>query len=186
MNSLKGANMLAAFIDFETGGLTTDCSVLEVGVAIVEYGPKMVIVDTFDCLVKHEQYVVTPDALKVNGISLEECHQEGETLSWVQDRVWSFFSSYTDGTKPLWAGWNCPFDRSFAQAQLPMLLSLTHYRVFDVGSIYAWHRGFARLQDAVRALKVTREIDTPHRALSDVLDTRGVAKQLWLLKETQE
>lgn len=71
--------MLALLIDTETGGLTTDYSVLSVGAVVFDINTGKTI-EEFETLIKLpslSDYKVTEKALEINKLSVQECFEKG-------------------------------------------------------------------------------------------------------------
>lgn len=88
MNNLP---LRIVFFDVETGGLTSDCSLFELAVALWEDSK---IVDTFDVKIKNDKYVVTKDALKINKIDIVEHDSKSITKEEASEDFFTWLSNH--------------------------------------------------------------------------------------------
>jgi DNA polymerase III epsilon subunit-like protein len=115
--------MKRAPFDCETGGLTTDKSLLTFYMAIVD--ENLNVIDELDLKLKPDDGVYNCDAeaLKINGIDLAKHDADPETITYTEGskRLKSFAEKHhTGGRWPtlIPAGHNIPFDIGFTQAYL--------------------------------------------------------------------
>ncbi|NBO38255.1 3'-5' exonuclease, partial [bacterium] len=113
------------FFDTETGGLQPNHSLLSVSAIAVD--PQLQIVPVLNMYpglhlrVKHENYVVTEQAMQINKIDLAVHDQIGLTVSETIEKLQMFFDEarVIMGVQRLIpAGHNVAFDMRFLQAQL--------------------------------------------------------------------
>lgn len=109
-------------VDTETGGLDPrEHSLLTIGLVVgdLETG---VVAEGIEVAVRHRTYRVTPGALAVNGIDIQE-HDAAADMSEVavariRDFIRSHFPKRHDKQKPTPAGHNYPFDCRFVETLL--------------------------------------------------------------------
>lgn len=105
--------MYLLFADVETGGLIPGThSLLQVGLAAYKDG---VIVDTLKFYIKQDTYVVTPEAMKINGLDLTVLKAEGIDKFKAVDEIVKFIEKNFGTEKPILVGHNVNFDKNFLQ-----------------------------------------------------------------------
>lgn len=157
------------FIDLETGGLTPGHSILEVGALLCRDERDYPIEAIYDQLVSADTYLTTEKALKVNGLDLNQCRNEGVPLN----QIAADLVDYAKPLRPRIAGWNVGFDYGFIQRQIPALAEVCSFRTLDIQSVFSFFYGEMGLGQAAANLGVER--GTAHRALGDVYTTRNIA-----------
>jgi len=156
------------FLDAETGGLTPDHSLLEVGAILTDC--ELAPLATYRALIRHPHYVVTARALAVNGLSIAQCETDGVSLTEAGNALLALGPAVP-------AGWNVAFDVAFVRAWLPAATVGWPYQLLDVQSAYLLRFGvLGSLRTAARQANVINP--APHRALGDCETTLGVAR--WL------
>lgn len=176
------------FLDTETGGLTTDCSLLEIAAVVTDRGFN--VVDEYHAYVKPESgkpYAVHPQALAINGINLIDHDAKAQSYNQVYSEFFAFLkkhrNEYKDRLTP--AGHNVDFDRRFIIEHLlitPEWDSIFNYRVADTASFaqYLILRGM--LDVATPKLATLAQVfglpEQKHSALEDARLTVEVMKRL--------
>lgn len=178
-------------IDTETGGLTTDYSLLTLAaiVADEEFSPIRggTAADTLTLEIRHPTYVVSPEALTVNRIDLIHHSARGLKLEQAQQKFADFVRQAKEmcGKKLIPVGHNLQFDLGFVWAQLMQKSDWDQYcdyhfldtmvaaRFFKAAGVI---QGGCRLDD----LREFFHIDTgvAHTALADTKATLAVARAL--------
>jgi hypothetical protein len=156
--------MLVTIGDTETGGLTNEHSVLSVG-AIVGNLDTGEIVDGFESLVRLpniDDYNVTEYAMKLNGLDLVQCMEEGETPEEVGQRL---VDLHVNTGAALIGGHNFPYDVRMMCANIfkcdeQEFTSMFGYRFLDSCPIIRTLQGVdnwsaaAKLGNACKAMKI--------------------------------
>lgn len=113
------------FFDTETGGLTPDFSLLTLSAIATDAQFNIVSVCGYDkgmyLRIKHEDYVVHPRAMEVNGIKLADNTEHGFTVTEARELLLAFVAEakkVLGERKLVPAGHNFPFDMRFLQAYL--------------------------------------------------------------------
>lgn len=113
------------FFDTETGGLTPEFSLLTLSAIATDEQFNIVSVCGYDkgmyVRVKHEDYVVHPKAMEVNGIDLSDNDEHGFSVPETRELLLAFVKEAqreTGSKKLIPAGHNFPFDMRFLQAYL--------------------------------------------------------------------
>lgn len=121
-------------LDTETGGLTTDYSLLSVAGIILD--DNLDVKEDFHFLVAplhKDDYSCTEEALQVNGIDLGWHYDNAYTYQSGQFQIGCVLAQYATQYIPI--GWNVDFDISFIRAYLPVVARSLHYRKLDVNSV---------------------------------------------------
>lgn len=99
-------------IDTETGGLGDYVSLLTVG--LVVYDHNFTELDSLELLIKPDdgEYIVTAEALKINGIDLVKHEEAAKTRKELKTELYEFLKKHSnDGADKLIPfGWNVEFD----------------------------------------------------------------------------
>jgi exonuclease I len=173
------------FIDTETGGLTTDYSLLTVAAAITDADFNVISKTCFG--LKPPIYIVSPDAMRVNKINLADHAGVSMSLEKASEEFRHFLASGMEAAgqkKLIPAGHNVRFDLDFIWAQLmpedewrkyctyPALDTAAVARFFSITNTIP---GFCNLV----ALRQLFQIQTgdAHNAMNDVLATIELAKK---------
>ena len=100
-------------LDLETGGLDKlKDAILQFGFVVLDLDFKEL--DKGETLVKSEKRNVTPKALEINGLNLEECENKGATREQLYEGIKKIFEKFTVGNfKPIVVGHNSGFDIGF-------------------------------------------------------------------------
>ena len=126
------------FMDTETGGLDPSRhSLLEVCITAYDEIKKEQ-VETLQFYVKQDEYIVTPQAMGINGLRLEHCHSKGVTKEGAVQALADFAYRH-GGTRTMIAGHNVNFDRQyliqlFKEVNRP-IDKVFSYRVMDTAGI---------------------------------------------------
>lgn len=163
------------FVDIETTGLDeSDGYILEV--ALVAVTEDFEVLDCTNFIVDYNGHrgttqrqvfyentnEITMEMHSKNGLKEEFCSGDLQTrvkISEVAQHISQFIEMYWDGdryNKPILAGSNPTFDKSWLEAHFPVLSNFWHYRVFDLNTLYMF---FDHKKDTTRN----------HRALTDIL-----------------
>ena len=115
---------MLVFIDTETGGINPQKhSLLSIGCAAWEN--KRGVIDTFEVLIKSEEYIVTTEARKINKFCEEEHNKKAKSPFDAIESLFAFCSKYSNGLANL-AGHNTQFDVAFIKKLL-----LDNHRSFN-------------------------------------------------------
>lgn len=96
-------------IDVETAGpIPSEYSLLSIGACLVDDPAQ-----TFSCQIAPTTFNADPAALGVSGLSLKLLKEEGESPSDAMRRFASWIEEASRGAKPVFVGFNAPFDWSF-------------------------------------------------------------------------
>lgn len=112
------------FLDCETGGLTPDYSLLTLAAVVADKDFHPIRggnnVDTLSLAIRHDTYVVSPEALTINKIDLVNHSACGLKLEQAQQKFEDFVRQAKEmaGERLIPAGHNLPFDLNFVWAQL--------------------------------------------------------------------
>jgi DNA polymerase III epsilon subunit-like protein len=174
------------FVDVETGGLDPQVhSLLEVGLVAYENGDVWH-EDKF--YIKHDEYVVTADALRVNGLDLRAIHEAGITKETAVRRIENLVRFIKPSEPPVLVGHNVDFDRRFLMALFAgegkSLDDVINHRTMDTAGTIRFlkeagllpHDFPGSLHKAARALGY--EPQGEHTAMGDIRTTIFVFEQL--------
>ncbi|MNI63960.1 oligoribonuclease [compost metagenome] len=179
------------FIDCETGGLDPQVhSLLTVGMAVYDTNTNQ-ITGELDLQIKHKDYIVTPEALRVNKLDLTREVQCTESLGFIGVAtplaacmsIVKFINLYFDD-KPIVAGHNVAFDIDFIGTQLfdneychPLSEHISHRKV-DTQAVVQFLVSFGRLdlsssslEKCLKYFKIETKEEDRHTALGDVKST---------------
>ncbi|WP_067924064.1 3'-5' exonuclease [Alicyclobacillus shizuokensis] len=165
------------FIDTETGGLNPDKhSLLQVAMQLYDGENEH---EPFTLFIKHEEYVVTEEAMRINGLSLSDINKYGFTPTEAVSQILSWIREMDlMKEKPTLAGHNIHFDRRFLQKLFRDgscdLDNFFSYRTLDTASVIRFLKDAEilpadfpdGLHDAAKALGI-RVVDA-HTAIGDV------------------
>jgi len=176
---------MLCFIDTETGGLTTDMSLLSI--ALVVTNDTLVIQNTFTLDIKPDDgvYRVHPRALEVNRINLAEHAGRAATYTQATAYIREFLHPYRAlAMRMTPVGWNLMFDFRFVRAHLPGVPwdDVLSYRGLDVQAVsrFMQLRGklplaLGSLDSHIRHYGIADAQE--HSALSDCMMTIDVLKR---------
>jgi oligoribonuclease (3'-5' exoribonuclease) len=179
--------MALAFIDTETGGLSTDTSLLDL--AVVVTGRDLHHIATFTVRVKPSDgiYHVTPGALRVNRINIADHDTDAVPYDIAAGRLTEFLDAFhVPGSQLIPAGWNIPFDEKFIRAHMPGFAWDTYftYRQLDGSSVLRYLQLMGKmpnhlgsLNSCVKFLKLAEE--QRHTAVADCEMTIAVMKEFF-------
>ncbi len=140
-------------IDIETTGLDPDVHQILEFAAVLENG------DTFQAVIKHENYVLSPYCLRLHKDLLPECEESGIPIRELEYRFRIWLRKHDINTPYHVVGANFgSFDGCFLK-KVPNFPQWS-YRVLEIGSLYF---------DGTlpRKLKDIEQSTIPHRALPD-------------------
>lgn len=176
--------------DTETGGLTTDCSLLTAYFVILDEELKTILGE-LELKIKPNDgvYKVTPEALSINKINLEEHNKVAISESEAGKRLVEFLQSFNkDGkNKLIPIGQNVIFDEMFVHSHL---LSKTNweryvsYRRLDSGAVAEFLRFTGHIPSDVKgslsSIAQFLDISFPnaHDAKADTLTTVKVIRKM--------
>lgn len=170
------------FVDLETGGLTPDRhSVLQIAAVITDQN--LCVQSYFMSYVKpHPSLIVTPEALSINQLRLEELEMAPDEALVAQ--ALSNFASLTSG-KPRFAGFNCKFDLQFLdELWRRQGITIPPYKVpwldvLDVARIKPeFDSQLVNFKLGTLAEHMGIDNKSVHDALADLIITIEVAKRL--------
>lgn len=124
-------------MDTETGGLTTSHSVLTAYFHIFDedFRDK----GTLELNIKHPQYHVTPAAMKVNKINLEEHDSIAQSVAACKARLTMFLAQHANNEKLIPVGTNVAFDLRMLESTFgDVLNSRCSHRTMDIGIIFSF------------------------------------------------
>lgn len=180
--------MTKVFLDFETGGL--DCtkhSPLQLAVMFVK--DNQYINEAEQINIKLEDYVVTPKALEINGLDIQELYETGYTPHQI---VQIFRNAKATAQEKLTiVGQNVSFDIGFLKELFKMAGAEKDYeRIFDIRSIdlqsilyflndtnFQNINGNIVLDTALKYYKIP-QMEDRHTALTDVILTASLYKKI--------
>jgi DNA polymerase III alpha subunit (gram-positive type) len=176
--------------DLETGGLTEDKSILTA--YFVVFDEDFNILDEMDLRIKPDNgapYIVTAQALQVNGINLVEHDKEAITMTEAKRKLYDFLKKNSDNgaIKLIPVGQNIYFDISFLNSQMLNANNWKHfvsYHVLDTAGIAVLFKiagiipkeNKTRLTELVKLFNVT--LDNAHTAKGDTFACVHVLKQM--------
>lgn len=173
------------FIDTETGGLSPDYSLLTVSAATTDKNFNILDTLTFS-LRPADQYVVSPEALRVNQIDLAKHAEESiyaDSARLKFEKLLSDGLTKTGFRRLIPAGHNLNFDLGFLYAQLIPESDFRQYCTYpalDTAAVarFLWAADFIEGPCNLVALRKQFNIETgtAHSAESDVLATIQLAK----------
>lgn len=179
------------FLDTETGGLTTDYSLLTLAaiVADKEFNPIRGgnNGDTLTLSIRHPTYVVSPEALTINKIDLVHHSACGLKIEEARDKFAAFLeqAKRMSGEKLIPVGHNLPFDLKFVWAQLmpeDQWKKYCHHHFVDTLVVARFFKaagvinGGCSLTDLRELFHV--ETGVAHTALADTQATVAIARAL--------
>lgn len=170
-----------AFIDVETTGIDWNKhSIIQVGCVIADFeGGRMIESKAFFIKPYKDDFIVSPDAMKVNKIDLRTVFEEGTEPT----TVFNYWRRFINDGKLIFAGWNVWFDYMFINEMFKATgldFNVLFYRSpMDVKSIYmnVMHKG-DNLERASERLNVKPAIAAFHDAEFDALMTYNIWKKL--------
>lgn len=172
------------FIDTETGGLTTDCSLLQLAALIVN--DQLEVVDSINLKIHPDDdiYRVKASALSVNKIDLVNHSSESVNLSTAYFEFFAFLARHSGygEFKLTPVGWNINFDLNFIYAGFGKLEfeKYCSYRTIDLQSVVLFHGASSVIPGSLVKVASQLGIDTSaaHDALADCEMTLAVFKAL--------
>lgn len=170
-----------AFIDVETTGVDWDKhSIIQIGYVIANFGDgRMIESGSFFIKPYRDEFIVSPDSMKINKIDLRTVFEEGIE----PNTVFEHLKGFVDDKKLIFAGWNVWFDYMFIDNMFKVVGldfgDLFYRSPIDVKSIYmnVTHRG-DNLEKATKYLKIRPAITSFHDAEFDALMTYNIWKKL--------
>jgi exonuclease I len=178
----QSASLAYLFVDLETGGLTPDRhSILQVAAVLTDQN--LCVQSYFMSYVKpHPSLIVTPEALSINQLKLEELEMAPDEALVAQ--ALNNFASLTS-SKPRFAGYNCKFDLQFLdelwkrQGVTAPPYKVPWLDVLDVVRIKPdFDAQLANFKLATLAQHMGIDSKSVHDALADLIITIEVAKRL--------
>lgn len=172
------------FIDTETGGLTTDCSLLQLAALIVN--DQLEVVDSIDLKVYPDDgiYHVKSSALAINKIDLRWRGDGAVSLSVAYQEFFAFLARHSNygEFKLTPVGWNINFDLNFIYAGFGKLEfeKYCSYRTIDLQSVVLFRGASSIIPGSLVKVASQLGIDTSaaHDALADCEMTLAVFKAL--------
>lgn len=172
--------MKIIFLDTETGGIDSKVnSLLSIGLVIWE-NKKIIFEKEF--LVKEYQYNVTPKAMEINKINLDELRENGLEKSQIKKEIIKIVKKNFED-KAILAGHNISFDISFLKNIFTKdeFAELFSYRTIDTASIMKYlsikkNIILNSLDDAIKYYNL--KIEKRHSALGDALVTARLFNKL--------
>lgn len=177
--------------DTETGGLEPATASLLTG-TLFAVDRTLKIVDELDFKLKSSPYLASPEALKVNGINLEEHDKVAEENSSVTDRINRFLGKHAAfKSQMIPMGHNVAFDIKFVKYHLPNVSwdRYMSFRMLDTHCVafFCQHRGLLPASlTKLSLVNLASYFGIPHNAhdaRGDVEATLQVYKNLLELKE---
>lgn len=174
----ESKNMKLLFIDTETGGVTTDESLLSLGCVVWADGQ---IIDKLEVLIVPPVFKITAGALKVNKIVLLDHIEKGISPEEAKKKFLTFLYKRWGNKYPIvLGGHNTKFDADFLRTLIgdkkfnrcfshrmvdtcPILLYLMQIGVYSETS--------ASLENACKFFKINLDRETGHSALRDAIAT---------------
>jgi DNA polymerase III alpha subunit (gram-positive type) len=173
------------FIDTETGGLTTDYSLLTVAAAIAD--EQLNVVDTVCFGVKPPLYIVSPDAMRVNKINLSEHAATSMSTERASEEFEHFLQKgmrHNSDKKLIPVGHNISFDLGFVWHQLlpeDIWRQYCTYPAIDTAGLARFFSVMNKIPGFYNlvALRQLFQIETgeAHNAMADVLATVALLKK---------
>jgi len=168
------------FVDTETGGLNPhEDSLLSIGAALIYDGH---IIDTFYTLVREEKIIVNPQALAINGLSVDKVQEEGVTPLMAVNMLTAFLNKHNQRKNVQFAAHNAPFDmpfvkRLFSQAGKDFnkvfsyrpLCTQTGALLLDLSGRISLPGGSASLDNLTKFFHIDLDRDAGHNALQDAI-----------------
>ncbi|MGL4653851.1 3'-5' exonuclease [Cetobacterium sp.] len=172
--------MRIVFLDTETGGLNPLInSLLSIGLVIWEDGEIKLKKEFF---VKEDEYNVTPEAMRVNNINLEDLRKKGNEKSEIKKEIIKIIKENFN-EKAILAGHNISFDISFLKQIFneKEFLEIFSYRSIDTASILKYisikkNLSLNSLDDAIKYYNL--KIEKRHTALDDAVVTAEIFTKL--------
>ena len=166
------------FVDTETGGLDpSKHSLLAIGYLIYD-DESDEIVDTGVIYHKADEYIVTPSALRINGLNLVEVAEKGMAK---EEIIQKFKQLAEEHGKFLPAGWNLQFDVGFLKALLgEAYREVFYYKGIDIFTLYylVYGESVSLKEAAVKVLGEHIRERQWHDALIDITTTFAIYKEL--------
>ena len=181
-------------VDTETGGLKHKThSLLSISMAVVDFESKGVI-DRCTWNIKHNEYVVTPEALAVNKIDLVEHHNNAMDAIEVANDIINFLQlHFTQKDRAVMFGQNVKFDKDFIETFFEQIdveylscaySKLVSHRFFDLMSVSIFlnlagiiDTDGLRLEDMLQYLGIQVDERDRHTAEGDVNSTIDVLNE---------
>lgn len=172
--------MKIVFLDTETGGINPlTSSLLSLGLVIWEDGNIKIKKEFF---IKEDKYNVTPKAMEINNINLDELKKKGiEKLKIKQEIVKIIKENFNE--KAILAGHNVSFDISFLKKIFTEeeFQEIFSYRSIDTASILKYisikkNLSLNSLDDAIKYYNL--KIEKRHTALEDAIVTAKIFTKL--------
>lgn len=178
------------FFDTETGGLTTDYSLLTVSAIIADRDFNIVTIHGLDpglyLRLRYPQYNTQPRAMEINGIKLAEHDEHGFSVAESREMLLAFVHEarrVTGDNKLIPAGHNVPFDVQFVQHYLiPQTEWHKHFAPpsLDTCAIARFFKSCGLIQGSCKLGELCRsfgiDIGTAHNAEADSLASLRLAK----------
>lgn len=173
------------FLDTETGGLNPfKHSLLQVGLAAYKNG---MVIDTLEFTLAHDKYIVTEQAMKVNGLDLKKVKEDGLSPKEAIAKVIEFVGVNFGKEKPILVGHNPSIDKYmlrqlFESMNFEMDDYMSHRMIDTMSLIWGLHiAGKLPIQacssnGAFEYFGI--EVKKRHNALDDCLATVELYKRL--------
>lgn len=184
-------NAPIVWIDTETGGLEAGYHSLLTIAALAMVDGK--VIDERSWYIRQNTYTVSPEAMKVNGLSLIDLYEQGKTVDVVADElngfVRRFDTTFTDTAtgkvkilKPRCGGHNVQFDRGFLKATFPHL-NLFHHEDVDTKTIASFLADAGLIEEGGMSLSglYERIMDKPLEGAHDALADIRATAELYLM-----
>jgi DNA polymerase III epsilon subunit-like protein len=156
-------------VDVETSGpIPGDYSLLSIGACVTE-SPDITFYREFQPT--SDSFV--PEALAVSKLKMNELHAKGLTPAQGMKEFQSWIHKNSDGSKPIFVGFNAPFDWSFVNYYFHHYLGENPFgfSALDVKALFMGHSGCS--WDATRSSQIAKVLETTfspnHNALQDAL-----------------
>lgn len=168
--------MKLVFLDTETGGINPKVnSLLSIGLVIWE--DKKIIFEK-EFFVKEEQYNITPKAMEINKLNLDELKKNGMEKNKIKEEITKIIKKNFED-KAILAGHNINFDISFIKTIFTEkeFMNLFSYRSIDTASIIKYisikkNINLTSLDDAIKYYNL--KIEKRHSALDDAMVTAKI------------
>jgi DNA polymerase III alpha subunit (gram-positive type) len=181
-------------MDCETGGLTTDYSLLTLAAVVADkdFNPLRGgnSADTLSLEIRHSKYVVSPEALTINKIDLVHHSARGLELEQAQHKFKAFLSAARDmcGDRLIPVGHNLSFDLNFVWAQLmpnDTWRRYCHYHTMDTMVAARFYKSAGVIEGGCSLVELCAlfEVDASgaHNAMADTKATMAVARALTII-----
>lgn len=168
--------MKLVFLDTETGGINPKVnSLLSIGLVIWE--DKKIIFEK-EFFLKEEQYNITPKAMEINKLNLDELKKNGIEKNKIKEEITKIIKRNFED-KAILAGHNINFDISFIKTIFTEeeFMNLFSYRSIDTASIIKYisikkNINLTSLDDAIKYYNL--KIEKRHSALDDAIVTAKI------------